>query len=103
MGVQVGENKKAGDFSALVNWRQTGLSAVDPNLNDSDFAQGELNTRGFKVSASYNFSDFAIGTVSYMYAWNLRDDLTGGQVTGGAAIGDSNVINVLQVDLSVKF
>jgi hypothetical protein len=55
------------------------------------------------VSGSYNFSDFAVGTISYMYAWNLRDTLFGGQATGGAAIGDSNVVNVLQVDLSVKF
>lgn len=103
VGVQVGENKKAGDWSVLANWRQTGLGAVDPNLNDSDFASGELNTKGFKVSASYNFSDFAIGTVSYMHAWNLQDSLYGGFVTGGPAVGDSNVINVLQVDLSVKF
>jgi hypothetical protein len=103
VGVQFGENKKAGDWSFLANWRQTGLGAVDPNLNDSDFAAGELNTRGVKVSGSYNFSDFAVGTISYMYAWNLRDTLFGGQATGGAAIGDSNVVNVLQVDLSVKF
>ena len=103
VGVIVGENKKAGDWSVLANWRQTGLGSVDPNLNDSDFALGELNTRGVKASLSYNFTDFAIGTVSYMYAWNLRDSLTGGQITGGAAVGDSNVIQVLQVDLSVKF
>ena len=32
-----------------------------------------------------------------MYAWNLRDSLSGGQVTGGAAVGDSNAIQVLQV------
>ncbi len=103
VGVVVGENKKAGDWSVLANWRQTGLGAVDPNLNDSDFALSELNTRGVKASLSYNFSDFAVGTVSYMYAWNIRDSLTGGEVTGGNAIGDSNKTQVLQVDLGVKF
>lgn len=103
LGVQLGENKKAGDWSVLANYRQTGLGAVDPNLNDSDFAAGELNTRGFKVGMAYSLSDFATFGVAYMYAWNLRDSLFGGQVTGGQAIGDSNNVQVLQVDLSVKF
>jgi hypothetical protein len=35
VGVQFGENKKKGDWSLLANYRQTGLGAVDPNLNDS--------------------------------------------------------------------
>ena len=103
IGVQVGENKKGGDWSFLANWRQVGLGAVDPNLNDSDWALSELNTRGFEASVSYNFTDFAVGTVTYSYAWNLRDSLTGGEVTGGNAIGDSNDAQILQVDLSVKF
>lgn len=103
VGLQFGENKKKGDLSMLANWRQTGIASVDPNLNDSDFALGELNTRGFKFGLSYNLTDFAVGTVTYMYAWNLRDDLVGGQATGGNAIADGNNIQVLQVDLSVKF
>jgi hypothetical protein len=103
VGLQLGENKKKGDWSLLANYRQTGIAAVDPNLNDSDFALGELNTRGFKTSLFYNFTDFCSAGVSYYYAWNLRDNLFGGQATGGAGIADSNVIQVLQVDLNVKF
>lgn len=103
VGFQIGENKKAGDFSFKTDWRQTGIASVDPNLNDSDFAAGELNTRGVKLQINYNFTDFAIGTVSYMHAWNLRDDLVGGEATGGNAIGDSNTVKVLQVDFTVKF
>ena len=103
VGVQLGENKKQGDWSVLANYRQTGIAAVDPNLNDSDFALGEMNTRGFKLSLAYNFTDFAVGAVTYFYAWNLRDDLTAGQSTFGQSIGDSNVIQVLQVDFSIKF
>ena len=91
---------------------QTGLTAVDPNLNDSDFALGELNTRGIKSGLLYNLTDFATLGVTYQYAWNLRDNLIGGAATGGTAfagtgagpgIADSNVVQVLQVDLSVKF
>ncbi|HEX8294851.1 MAG TPA: putative porin [Chthoniobacteraceae bacterium] len=103
IGLQVGENKKRGDWSALLNWRQTGLGAVDPNLNDSDFAAGELNTRGFKLGVAYNFTDFAVGAVTYMHAWNLRDTLVGGEASGGNAIADSNAVQVLQVDVNVKF
>ncbi len=117
LGLQVGENKKRGDLSANVNWRATGISAVDPNLNDSDFANGYLNTRGIKAGLVYNLTDFATFGVTYYYAWNLRDDLVGGAATSvagasanafagpnaGGGLGNANVVQVLQVDLNVKF
>lgn len=103
IGVQVGENKKKGDWSALLNWRQTGIAAVDPNLNDSDFALGELNSRGFKAGVAYNFTDFCIGAVTYYHGWNLRDNLIGGEATGGNAVADQNAVQLLQVDLNLKF
>ncbi len=82
---------------------QTGIGAVDRNLNDSDFAQGELNTKGVKLGLAYNFTDFCVGGVTYMHAWNLRRDLVGGEATGGNAISDANAIQVLQIDLNLKF
>jgi hypothetical protein len=103
VGVQFGENKKAGDWSFQADWRQTGIAAVDPNLNDSDFAAGELNTRGFKLGVAYNFTDFAIGAITYYHAWNLRNNLIGGEATGDNAIADSNTVRLLQVDFTVKF
>jgi hypothetical protein len=103
VGVQFGENKKAGDWSFRADWRQTGIAAVDPNLNDSDFAAGELNTRGIKLGLAYNFTDFAIGAITYYHAWNLRNNLIGGEATGDNAIADSNTVRLLQVDFSVKF
>jgi hypothetical protein len=102
-GVQLGENKKAGDWSVLANYRQTGISSVDPNLNDSDFAAGELNTRGFELGLAYSFTDFVSAGITYMHAWNLRDNLTGGQATDGARIAEANAVQVFQVDLNVKF
>ena len=103
VGLQIGQNKKGGDWSLIANWRQTGIAAVDPNLNDSDFALSELNTRGFKVMAAYSFTDFFTGGLSYAHAWNLRDNLIGGQATGGAALANGNVIDVFQVDFNLKF
>jgi hypothetical protein len=102
IGFQLGENKKEGDWSFLANWRQTGL-AIDPNLHDDDFALGELNTRGIKASVAYNFTSYAVGAVTYMYAWNLRDSLVGGEATGGNAIADENDFQYLAVDISLKF
>lgn len=103
VGMQFGENKKAGDWSFRADWRSTGISAVDPNLNDSDFAAGELNTRGIKLGLAYNFTDFAIGAVTWYQGWNIRNNLIGGEATGGNAIADSNTVRVLQVDFSIKF
>ncbi|MGV3533087.1 MAG: putative porin [Chthoniobacteraceae bacterium] len=102
-GVQLGENKKRGDWSLLANYRETGIAAVDPNLNDSDFALGELNTRGLKLGIAYNLTDFAVFGITYMHAWNLRGDLMGGEATEGNEIADGNTIRVFQVDLNLKF
>lgn len=102
-GVQLGENKKAGDWSLMANYRQTGMAAVDPNLNDSDFASGKLNTQGFKISGIYNFTDYATGALTYMWAQPLRDNLVGGQATQGANLSNLNNDQILQVDVQIKF
>ena len=52
VGFQLGETKK-GRLAGLFNYRETGIASIDPNLNDSDFALGELNTRGFKLELAY--------------------------------------------------
>ena len=36
LGLQIGDNKKAGDLSAYVDYRQIGIAAVDPNLSFDD-------------------------------------------------------------------
>jgi len=102
-GVQFGENKKAGDWSVLANFRQTGLSAVDPNLNDSDFALGYLNMQGIKTGVAYSLTDFCVAAVTYYDGWNLRGDLVGGQATTGEKIANMNSVQVFQLDLNLKF
>ena len=102
VGIQLGENKKKGDWSLLVNYRRVGLAGVDPNLNDSDFAESELNMQGFKFGVAYNLTDFAILGVTYQTAWQIRDIL-GGEATEDNAVADSNAVQTLQVDLNVKF
>jgi hypothetical protein len=105
VGLQFGETKKKGDWMAYVNYRETGIASVDPNLNDSDFALGELNTKGFKASLAYAFSDSVVFNVTGYMAWNLSPNLYGGRATSGSAngIADSNAVNTVQVDLNIKF
>lgn len=102
-GVQVGQNKTAGDWSVMSSFRQTGIAAVDPNLNDSDFANGYLNMQGVKTGIAYSLTDSAVFAVTYYDAWNLRPNLVGGQATGGNKIASMNAVQILQVDLNLKF
>ena len=102
-GVQLGETKKKGDWTLLLNYRESGIASVDPNLNDSDFALSELNTRGFKLSLGYQLADNVVFTLTGMMAWNLDQKLSGGRATNAPAIAQDNTINVIQADLSIKF
>lgn len=102
-GFMLGQNVKKGDWSLLATYRQVGLSSVDPNLNYSDFALSRVNVKGIKISLAYSFSDAVIGQVTYFDADNLRPDLIGGQATGGAKIADGNSLQLLTVDMNVKF
>ncbi|HWL52341.1 MAG TPA: putative porin [Chthoniobacteraceae bacterium] len=102
VGFKLGDNKKKGDWSAMLDYRQTGIAAVDPNLNDSDFALGQLNTQGVKAGVAYNLTDSAIAAVSFIQAWNLRE-IYGGEATGGSAIANTSSAQIIQVDLNLKF
>lgn len=112
IGVVLGENKKKGDISFLANYRTTGLTAVDPNLNDSDFANSRLNTRGFKLGVGYNLSSAVVLNLAYQNAFNLRSELnssatgaTGVWSSAGAAaqLADRNNVQIIQADVTVKF
>jgi len=102
VGFSIGENKKKGDWSLLANYREVGLSAVDPNINDSDWALSYTNMAGFKVGFMYNLGDATTIGSSFYQANNLRTNLGSG-LTGVGPGSGVNAVQVLQVDLSVKF
>ena len=83
-GLQVGQNKKKGDWSIKADYRQVGLGSVDPNLNDSDFADSFLNQQGVRVQSIYNFTDFLTGSLTYFNTWDLKNGLFDG--TNGQSI-----------------
>jgi Putative porin len=99
-GFQLGENKKKGDLSLLVNYRQTGVAAVDPNLNDSDVFQSAINIGGVRTAVVYNLADSITLGAAYSHGTSLDRNLAGGLA---AAVADLKSVDVIQVDLNWKF
>jgi hypothetical protein len=67
MGLQLGENHKAGDLSAHVNYRHVGAGSVSHQLNDNEFGFGNsLNMSGYEIGVAYNLSDAAYVGVNYL-------------------------------------
>ena len=82
VGLRFGENKKAGDFSISADYRQVGISSLDPNINNSNFALSNLNSEGWEFNAAYNFTDFLTGVLTFYYSEALTKNLYGGFATG---------------------
>jgi hypothetical protein len=82
VGLKYGENKKAGDWSVSVDYREQGISSLDPNTNNSNFHLGNLNSKGFEFNIAYNFTDFLTGNVTGYISDALNGDIYGGFATG---------------------
>jgi Putative porin len=112
VGLKFGENKKAGDFSISADYRQVGISSIDPNINSSNFALSNLNTEGWEFNAAYNITDFLTASVSFYYSDALTKNLYGGFATGNVPglsssqqwpIARDRHDKVLQANLIMKF
>jgi hypothetical protein len=116
VGLKFGQNKKAGDFSVSADFRQQGIAALDPNINNSNFAFSNLNSQGWYFTGAYNFTDFLTGVVSFYYSWALNPNLYGSFATGNVSgptfvsgtssqwpIARDRFDKVLQVNLLMKF
>lgn len=105
VGVRAGQNKKAGDIGGLVDFRQEGIDAVDPNINTDDFGNSFLNMQGARVSVAYNLTDFAVISFTGWFSWNLTGSLYGGFATTPSTfpIANANATQTFAVDLLLKF
>jgi len=105
VGIKFGQNKKAGDISFLVDYRQLGLASVDPNINTDDFNESFLNAVGWRCSIAYSITDFAVLQFTGWFANNLDRNLYGGFATSPSAfpIANANSSTVFAVDLGFKF
>jgi polyhydroxyalkanoate synthesis regulator phasin len=104
-GLRIGLNRKAGDLSLLVDYRQIGLAADDPNINGNDFNLSFFNAAGWRVSVAYNLTDFAVLGFTGWFANNLSRNLYGGYATNPSAfpIANANSSQVFAVDLAFRF
>jgi hypothetical protein len=105
IGIRFGQNKKAGDWSVSVDYRQTGIASVDPNINSDNFAESNLNVQGFRTVLAYNLTDFAVLSFTGWFSWNLRPNLYGGYATSPSLypIANINSDQTFAVDLAFKF
>ena len=103
VGLQFGEIKKRGDWQAFVNYRQTGIASVDPNINDNEAGGGALNMRGFKFALAYAITDFVVlqGT-GYVFS-DLEPNLYGGRATSVGGIAPYKGYKEATVELNIKF
>jgi len=97
-GLEIGAGKGQGAWTLFANYRETGLAAVDPNLNDSDFALGRLNSRGFKFGATYGISDAVSVALTGFVTYNLDDRLS-----DQFSLANRNAVNTVQFDVNFKF
>src|SRR5258708_13317498 len=56
-GIKIGQNRKAGDISLLVDYRQIGLAAPDPNITINNFITTFLNSAGWPATITYHLTD----------------------------------------------
>jgi len=102
-GFQLGNNLRAGDWSVLVDYRRIGMDSTDPNLACASFDLSYINIQGVRVGLAYNFTDSLVGAINYTHCWILRPSITGGEATSGAALANAKTVDVLQVDMNLKF
>ena len=106
LGVQIGENKNAGDFSIFGNYREIGAGALNTLYSDSDFAFDPArnlakpgNQRGFKVGAKYSFTKNATLTTAYTASSNIDATQQGATQT----LSGLNSSQLVTIDLGLKF
>jgi len=96
VGYSYGTGKVQGDYSAKLDYRDVGVTAVDPNTNDSDWGFSKTNEKGLKLALAYNVTDFVNFNVSYFDTKIKQGGMT-------FALGNLNKSHELLVDLVVKF
>jgi hypothetical protein len=92
VGLRLGDLKKKGDWTVSADYRQIGIAAIDPNLNDPNWGLSQLNFRGMKLSAGYRFTNWLTGNINYYAGYNMRSNLRSSVVshTTGGVVFDQN-------------
>lgn len=96
VGYTYGTGKVKGDYSFKLDYRSIGITAIDPNTNDSDFNLGRLNTKGFKFQVAYNLNDFTNFNVAFFDTDVLQAKMTN-------PLGNYHHTSEVLVDLVLKY
>ncbi len=96
-GVRYGENKLAGDYQLVAEYRHVGNGSYSTLLLDSDFNGGLLNGEGIILSGSYSFTSAVWATITYFNSFNIEANRAKANAMG------HGTAQVLQIDLSAKF
>ncbi len=96
IGYSYGTGKTQGDYSAKFDYRSVGVSATDPNTNDSDWGFSKTNQKGLKLALGYNVTDFTKFNLTYFDTQIIQSGMT-------FSLGNLDRSHELLVDLVVSF
>ncbi len=103
LGLGVGQLKKKNDWQIDVWYQHAEQFALDPNLIDDDWFNGQLNMHGVGVTAAYNLSAAVNLTLNYGHGWWYNHNLGTGGSNLAIAINPTDQYNFFTADLNVKF
>src|SRR6184192_1840200 len=103
LGLGVGQLKKKNDWQIDVWYQHAEQFALDPNLIDDDWFNGQLNMHGVGVTAAYNLSGAVNLTLNYGHGWWYNHNLGTGGSNVAIAINPTDQYNFFTADLNVKF
>jgi hypothetical protein len=103
LGLGIGQLKKKNDWQIDLWYQHAEQFALDPNLIDDDWFNGQLNIHGIGVTAAYNLSAAVNLTLNYGHGWWYNHNLGTGGVAQAIAINPMDQYNFFTADLNVKF
>jgi len=103
-GLVYGLTSKKNAWEIRSYWQHIEQYALDPNLIDTDFFEGQENLQGVYAALAYSFTDNFIGTFRFGRAWRINDLLgTGGSGQDIPQINPIDDYSIYQVDLTFRF
>ena len=103
IGLSVGQLKKKNDWQIDLWYQHAEQFALDPNLIDDDWFNGQLNVHGIGITAAYNLSAAVNLTLNYGHGWWYNHNLGTGGSNLAIAINPTDQYNFFTADLNVKF
>lgn len=104
LGLVNGTTSRRHAWEIKTYWQHIEQYALDPNLLDQDFFEGNENLQGIYVAAAYSLTDNLIATFRYGHASRINDLLgTGGSGQDMPQINPINAFDIYQVDLTFRF